>query len=181
MIGPKSARGVRLLTRDGTANVSAPRIVWHRPRRPPTRDARPRAELALPRYPPRAALRAALDVAGIPRVADASTPRDDAIGLLMLAAEVEHALMVQYLYASHSLRSGPARLVAHVAIEEMGHLITVQNLLLVLGGTTAEGIPARLHLGRDGLRRKSPHNPFPLTLQKVAHSVLARFVVAERP
>ena len=30
--------------------------------------------------------------AGVPRIADAATPKDDAIGLLKLAAEVEHAL-----------------------------------------------------------------------------------------
>jgi len=34
--------------------------------------------------------------AGVPRIADAATPKDDAIGLLKLAAEVEHALLVQY-------------------------------------------------------------------------------------
>jgi hypothetical protein len=38
-----------------------------------------------------------------PRIADAATPKDDAIGLLKLAAEVEHALLVQYLYAASSI------------------------------------------------------------------------------
>src|SRR5438477_7366657 len=73
-------------------------------------------------------------------------PRDEVIFLLHIAAEVEHALMVQYLYAAYSLK--PAAQVPEdkqamakawrktllgIAREEMGHLITVQNLLRLIG------------------------------------------------
>lgn len=123
----------------------------------------------------------ALALAGIPSVVRAATPKEDAIGLLMLAAEVEHALMVQYLYACQSVRGTAARTIRKVAVQEMGHLLTVQNLLLALTGETAEGLPARLHLGRDGLRRFSGRNPLPFMLEPVSHVALAKFVVVERP
>ncbi len=72
-------------------------------------------------------------------------PRDEAALLLTVVAEVEHALMVQYLYAAYSVRydlenhahQGAARSLhlrlLQIAREEMGHLITVQNLLLLVG------------------------------------------------
>src|SRR5262249_38031742 len=45
----------------------------------------------------------AILAAGVPRIAGAATPKEDALGLLRLAAEVEHALLVQYLYAAASI------------------------------------------------------------------------------
>jgi rubrerythrin len=72
--------------------------------------------------------------------------RDQAIALLHIGAEVEHALMVQYLYAAYSLQEeqpdeATRRLIRQwrsvileIAREEMGHLATVQNLLTVIGG-----------------------------------------------
>src|SRR5262245_13985398 len=70
------------------------------------------------------------------------------IQLLHIASEIEHALMVQYLYAAYSLddecqnlnrseRTKVAQwrsLILSVAQEEMGHLLTVQNVLCLLGG-----------------------------------------------
>ncbi len=120
--------------------------------------------------------------AGVPRIADATTPKEDAIGLLQLAAEVEHALLVQYLYAAASIdptaspESKKARdAITHVAIQEMGHLVCVQNLLLALDGVDAH------HLGRDGMRAISDRNPLPLVLEPVTHAALAKFVTVERP
>ena len=120
--------------------------------------------------------------AGVPRIADAATPKDDAIGLLKLAAEVEHALLVQYLYAATSINpdAGPASkrardTVTAIAIQEMGHLLCVQNLLLALGGTSLH------HLGRDGMRAASERNPLPLALEPISHGALAKFVTVERP
>ncbi len=125
-------------------------------------------------------LEAILDT-GVPSVSGAVTPKEDAIGLLMLAAEVEHSLMTSYLYTALSLRGTPANIVREVAAQEMGHLMTVQNLLLSLCGLSGEGIPALIHLGRDGLRRASPRNPLPLQLMAASHEMMARFVVVERP
>src|ERR1700678_6496 len=74
---------------------------------------------------------------------------DDLIDLLHSAAGIEHELMVQYLYAAYSLGGDqvPKTDVAHamvrewrrnllaIAKEEMGHFLTVQNILTVLGGS----------------------------------------------
>jgi Ferritin-like len=76
---------------------------------------------------------------------------DWAVFLLHTAAEIEHALMVQYLYAAFSLGEPPFQgpnvpstaqtlvnrwrgTILGIAKEEMGHLITVQNLLRFIGG-----------------------------------------------
>src|SRR6266853_1836900 len=75
--------------------------------------------------------------------------RQFAIMLLRAGAEIEHSLLVQYLYAAYSIddqysqsHSGSLQTVMFtmdwktdirlVAREEMAHLITVQNLLLAL-------------------------------------------------
>src|SRR4051794_5689325 len=44
-----------------------------------------------------------LEQVGTPEVTGATSPKEEAIGLLQLAAEIEHSLMVQYLYAAASL------------------------------------------------------------------------------
>src|SRR5579864_5259504 len=79
------------------------------------------------------------------------TWRDHLLMLLSFGATVEHCLMVQYLYAAYSLRTDIAdkrrrKLVESwragilaVAKEEMGHLLTVQNLRRLLGSTVEIG------------------------------------------
>lgn len=71
--------------------------------------------------------------------------RDYLTMLLQVTAGIEHDLMVQYLYAAYSL-GGPGAegypdevrrwrdTMLAVALEEMGHLLTLQNLLLLVGG-----------------------------------------------
>jgi hypothetical protein len=73
------------------------------------------------------------------------SPRDFIFRVLRQLAQAEHELMVQYLYAAYSvggeepngdptfLRDCRDTLLA-VAREEMGHLLTVQNMLLFNGG-----------------------------------------------
>ena len=82
-------------------------------------------------------------------------PRDEAILWLSAAAEIEHALMVQYLFAAYSIdpdsvptdngargEAGDIKnRLLQIGREEMGHFITVQNLLLIVGGP--------LHFGRQ--------------------------------
>jgi hypothetical protein len=109
--------------------------------------------------------------------------RQYAIYLLSTAAEIEHALMVQYLYAAYSIDlsstvggADPAfcqRVILGVAKEEMGHLITVQNVLRLLG--------APLHLERDDYPVRSPFYPYMFHLEPVSLKTLAKFVVAESP
>jgi rubrerythrin len=114
---------------------------------------------------------------GLPRVVGAKDPKDQAIRLLRIAAEVEHALMVQYLYAAFLL--GPdaddkyrSNLVT-IAKQEMGHLITVQNLLRLLE------VPP--HLDRDSLLPSSGKEPAAFVLEPVTPESLAKYVVIESP
>jgi hypothetical protein len=110
--------------------------------------------------------------------------RQGAIFLLSTAAEVEHALMVQYLYAAYSIDVSAAsksafgprdwqRVILGVAKEEMGHLITVQNVLRLLGGP--------LHLQRDPYPVTTPFFPYAFHLEPLSAKSLAKFVVAESP
>lgn len=168
--------------------MGEPRIIWTAPRgiaRPKLWRAETDLDLddVVAASDDADASRATLAIlaAGVPSVQDATTPREDAIGLLMLAAEVEHALMTQYLYAGQSLRGAQARTINRVAIQEMGHLLTVQNLLLALNGANADDMPGLIHLGRDGLRRASSQNPLPVILEPVSKDALGKFVVVERP
>ncbi|HET9495795.1 MAG TPA: ferritin-like protein, partial [Chloroflexia bacterium] len=113
-------------------------------------------------------------------------PRDEVVFLLHTGAEIEHALLVQYLYAAYSLKSpkevppehGPKvrawkRTLLEIAREEMGHLITVQNLLRLIGGP--------LNLEREDYPFRSGLYPFPFRLEPLSKGSLAKYVVAEMP
>ena len=72
------------------------------------------------------------DLTGVP-VWDQTTeptPKQKAIWLLHAAAEVEHQFIIQYLYALYC--GAPDDTLMTIAQEEMGHLVTVQNLLLTV-------------------------------------------------
>jgi hypothetical protein len=110
---------------------------------------------------------------------------DYAIFLLSMAAEIEHSLMVQYLYAAWSL-GGPQvppqsrndvlewqRIILGIAKEEMGHLVTVQNVLKLIGGP--------LHLDREDYPWISGFYPYAFTLEPLSTRSLAKYVVAESP
>lgn len=111
--------------------------------------------------------------------------RDYAIMLLHVAAEIEHSLMVQYLFAAYSMGGPqvPAELredvrgwqevVLGIAKEEMGHLVTVQNLLTALGGP--------MNLDREDYPWGSDFYPFTFNLQPLSADSLAKYVVAESP
>ncbi|MFF2147684.1 ferritin-like domain-containing protein [Kitasatospora sp. NPDC058190] len=111
--------------------------------------------------------------------------RDYTALLLHVAAEIEHSLMVQYLFAAYSL-GGPQvpehlradvrrwqEIVLGIAKEEMGHLLTVQNLLLALGGP--------VHLSREDYPWGTDFYPFPFTLRRLTPETLARYICAESP
>jgi hypothetical protein len=157
-----------------------PTIAW-KPQPLRARLSRFVARIYSPAPPELRAIRRALTSVPIPETVGATTPKEDALGLLKMAAEVEHALMVRYLYASLSLNGVAAAAVTRVAVQEMGHLVSVQNLLLAIGGLNTAGLPADYHLGRDLIRRSSDLNPLPLVLDAVSHSSLAEFVTVERP
>jgi hypothetical protein len=114
-------------------------------------------------------------------------PFDKAVRLLQAAAAVEHGLMIQYLYAGSGFSGQVSpqiptiaalyREIVAVAIEEMAHLMTVQNLLKLLG--------AEPDLGRQDFGPPDSDEvrlfPFDLLLEPVTHESLAKYVVAESP
>ena len=115
-----------------------------------------------------------------------STWHDHLVMLLHIAAEIEHGLMAQYLYAAYSL-GGPDVSDRHrqalvkrwqdaillVAKEEMGHLLTVQNILTLLG--------APVNLERSDYPWDTPYYPCPFSLEKLTKSSLASYVFVEMP
>ncbi|MCG8404832.1 MAG: hypothetical protein MI923_06500 [Phycisphaerales bacterium] len=96
--------------------------------------------------------------------------RDRLEWLLSTAAAIEHALLVQYLYAGYSLKAEGRPVVLGIAIEEMSHLLTVQNLLMSIGSPPA--------LDRQDFGQLFP---FSLHLQPFSATSLAKFVIAESP
>lgn len=133
----------------------------------------------------------------LPAAVQPMAERDEAIFLLHTAAEIEHALLIQYLYAAfsfgdrerrqeasggdldpgrHGLVFGPGgwnRTIMTIAIEEMCHFITVQNVLRVLGGPP--------NLDREDLPFRAEFYPFPFALQAATKDSLAKYVAAEMP
>ena len=106
-----------------------------------------------------------------------ATPKEELLMLLKVAAEVEQSLMIQYLMTAYSIKddtnTNPLRnAILSVAIQEMGHFLCVQNLLLFLGGLS------NLHLTRTSI---SDAYPFPFMLEPISKQVLAKFVIAEAP
>ncbi len=113
------------------------------------------------------------------------SPRDYIAYLLSVDAEIEHCLMVQYLYAAYSL-GGPQvpaeyravvrnwkDIILGIAKEEMGHLISIQNSLRLIG--------APLHMEREDYPWDVPFYPFPFALEPLTLDSLAKYVYAEAP
>ncbi|MFZ6769671.1 ferritin-like domain-containing protein [Undibacterium sp. Di26W] len=113
------------------------------------------------------------------------SPRDYVTYLLSIDAEIEHCLMVQYLYGAYSL-GGPQvpeayrdivrdwqEVILGIAKEEMGHLISVQNSLRLIGSP--------LHMEREDYPWDVPFYPFPFALEPLTLDSLAKYVFAESP
>jgi CDGSH-type Zn-finger protein/truncated hemoglobin YjbI len=116
--------------------------------------------------------------------------REALIYMLCEAAELEHGIMCQYLFAAFSLKQREdeglttAELAAvnrwraaisHVATEEMLHLALVHNLLSAIG--------AAPHFGRPNLPAPAHHYPagVNLTLVPFGEPALRHFMFLERP
>ncbi|HUQ25692.1 MAG TPA: ferritin-like protein [Burkholderiales bacterium] len=116
--------------------------------------------------------------------------REQLIHLLAEAAELEHNLLCCYLYAAFSLkRRGDAGLsdsestaveqwrkaIVGVAVQEMGHLASVNNLLVAIGGDP--------HFGRPNFPVPPGYHPagFDIRLSPLNEQTLAQFIAFERP
>ncbi len=110
--------------------------------------------------------------------------------MLCEAAELEHGIMCQYLYAVFSLKQSEAeglspeeaqavqrwrKRISHVATQEMLHLSLVQNLLSAIGGAP--------HLSRPNFPHPATHYPagVHLALLPFGEAALQHFMFLERP
>jgi hypothetical protein len=118
------------------------------------------------------------------------TDREQLVFVLCEAAELEHSLTCAYLFAAWSLRTDEddglpseqlaavrrwERAVTAIAVQEMGHLGLVSNLLTALG--------AAPHLARPNLPQRSRHYPedIQLSLEPFTAATLRHFIYLERP
>ncbi len=118
--------------------------------------------------------------------------KSEVLTLLREAAELEHQLMIQYLFAAYSLKSEPDEFaeapdshlritrnrrwrdeVLAIAREEMGHLITVQQVILSLGS-----LP---HFDRDSFPISAHYYPFQFRLERLTPNSLAKYLWTEKP
>src|SRR5215467_8244546 len=119
------------------------------------------------------------------------TTREELIYLLSRAAELEHGLACIYLFAAYSLKSdvseggmtgeqaamvrGWRRFLSSVAVEEMGHLAQVSNLLTAIGGAP--------HFKRTNFPLPPSAYPFGirLSLEPFSQETIERFLCYELP
>ena len=116
--------------------------------------------------------------------------REALIYALCQAAELEHGIMCQYLFAAFSLKQSTAegltdaeqaatlrwrKQISHVAAQEMLHLALVHNLLSAIG--------AAPHLARPNLPVPANHYPagVQLALLPFGEQALRHFMFLERP
>jgi len=116
--------------------------------------------------------------------------REALIYMLCEAAELEHGIMCQYLFAAFSLKQSTdegltedelaavtrwKKRIAHVATQEMLHLTLVQNLLSAIG--------AAPHMTRPNLPHQAGHYPagVQLALLPFGKAALQHFMFLERP
>lgn len=115
--------------------------------------------------------------------------REQLLHMLAEAAEMEHNLLCSYLYAAFSLRSDGEglspdearavkrwrRAIVSVAVQEMGHLATVNNLAVAIGGEP--------HFDRPNFPVPPGYHPagFELRLTPFSETTLEHFIFLERP
>jgi CDGSH-type Zn-finger protein/truncated hemoglobin YjbI len=116
--------------------------------------------------------------------------REALIYMLCEAAELEHGIMCQYLYAAFSLKQSEdegltaaeaeavnrwRKQISHVATQEMLHMSLVQNLLSAIG--------AAPHLSRPNYPQPASHYPagVHLALLPFGEEALRHFMFLERP
>lgn len=116
-------------------------------------------------------------------VRDFSNPLLELIRLLREACEVEHALMLQYLYCAFSLKPAYAEVAGSgaptsddllgIAVQEMQHLAAVNRMLVSLG--------AAPQLANIAFPYEPEIYPFAFVLEPATRKSLAKYIYAEAP
>ena len=114
-------------------------------------------------------------------IRDFSDPYLELLRLLREAAEIEHGLMLQYLYCAFSVKAQYQSLIGlgapsskdilGVAVQEMHHLGAVNRLLVALGSGP--------HLARQDFPYEPDIYPFPFNLEPMSRFTVAKYVYAE--
>ncbi len=116
--------------------------------------------------------------------------REELIFLLSEASELEHMVMLEYLFAAFSLKSDAGegltgeqleavrrweRVISEVAAQEMLHLASASNLLTAIGGAP--------HFSRPNFPQPAKYYPpgFEMALMPFSEQALGCFVYYERP
>jgi len=117
-------------------------------------------------------------------VRDFADPHLELLRLTRDATEIEHALLLQYLYAAFAVKPRYDKLIGSpgdptassllgVAIQEMQHLTVVNGFLVALGGAP------------NLLAQEFPFDPdiypFTINLEPLSRPALAKYVYAEAP
>lgn len=108
-------------------------------------------------------------------------PYLELIRLLKEASEIEHSLMLQYIYAAFSLKPKYQALVGPpepssdgllgISIQEMQHLAVVNKLLVALGSAP--------NLDRQDFPSEPDIYPFEFSLERLTKKTLARYTYVE--
>lgn len=116
-------------------------------------------------------------------IRDFADPYLELLRLLREAAEIEHGLMLQYLYCAFSVKARYQPLVGvgapmstnllGVAVQEMQHLGAVNRLLGALG--------SRPHLDRQDFPYEPDIYPFPFMLEPISRRSVAKYTYTEGP
>lgn len=116
-------------------------------------------------------------------VRDFADPYLELIRLLREAAEIEHGLMLQYLYCACSIKEPYQALVGQgaptatnilgVAVQEMQHMGAVNRLLVALGSCP--------HMDRQDFPYEPDIYPFPFGLEPLSRNALAKYAFCEGP
>jgi hypothetical protein len=114
-------------------------------------------------------------------IRDFSDPYLELLRLLRDAAEIEHGLMLQYLYSAFSVKvqyqpliglgAPSSKDILGVAVQEMHHLGAVNHLLVALGSGP--------HLARQDFPYEPDIYPFPFNLEPLSRFTVAKYVYAE--
>jgi len=116
-------------------------------------------------------------------VRDFKDPYIELLRLLHQAAEIEHALMIQYLYATFSIKPAYAAVAGSgapsatdllgVAVQEMQHLGKVNQLLVTLGAAPT--------LIREDFPYEPDIYPFRFNLEPLSRASVAKYTWTEAP